>query len=398
MVSVAEATAIIHQHALKPTKESVKAENLEGRILAESIKADRDFPPFDRVAMDGIAIRFESYEGGWRDFLVEGTQPAGQPRLTLKDHRNCIEAMTGAMLPIGCDTVIPYEEVTIFNKLAKVKSQNVTRGQAIHGRAHDAKRGEELLSPGMLLSPAEVALLVTVGRAEAQVYSFPPTAIISTGNELVDVHDQPQPHQIRRSNSYALQAALTTLGCRPQLFHLTDERNAMERELSKIFTQFELIILTGGVSKGKFDFVPAVMEELGVEKKFHQVSQRPGKPFWFGVTKKQAIFALPGNPVSSFLCFYRYIRPWLLSNMGLSHHFGSAVLAESFEFDLPLTYFVQVRTEMKSGKLLAYTIPGGGSGDFANLKNVDGFLELPLGVKSFPAGEAYPFIPFRPTL
>ena len=395
MVSVSEATRLIQEQYYRPSLERVKIEEAEGRVIAESVKADRDFPPFDRVAMDGIAISYKAFQEGWQGFRVEGLQPAGQPRMTLQNDKNCIEVMTGAMLPIGCDTVIRYEDVTVVNDLAKLKVNNITQGQCIHTRALDAKRGDTILSPGTQISTSEVALLAAVGRLETDVYKFPKTAIVSTGNELVDIHDRPLPHQIRRSNSYALRAALHAMSCPAELFHLTDERNAMEKELSKIFATHELIILSGGVSKGKFDFVPAVLQSLGVENIFHQVSQKPGKPLWFGVTKKQIVFALPGNPVSSFLCFYRYIKPWLWKIMEVRPSIESAVLAEEFEVRSDLTYFLQVKIKNETGRLMAYPVPGGGSGDFANLQEVDGFLELTAGQQAFKAGEVFPYIPFR---
>ncbi|MDZ4715888.1 MAG: molybdopterin molybdotransferase MoeA [Cytophagales bacterium] len=395
MISVSEATRLIQEQLYGPAIEQVKIEDAIGRVLAETIKADRDFPPFDRVAMDGIAVKYKAIEEGWQGFRVEGLQPAGQPRLTLKNDKNCIEVMTGAMLPIGCDTVIRYEDVTVVNDLAKLKVKAVTEGQCIHTRAQDAKRGDTLLTPGTRISTSEVALLASVGWLEAKVYKFPKTAIVSTGNELVDIHDRPLPHQIRRSNTYALLGALKALGCPANLFHLTDERNAMERELEKVFASHELIILSGGVSKGKFDFVPAVLQSLGVKNIFHQVSQKPGKPFWFGATAKQIVFALPGNPVSSFLCFYRYIRPWLLKIMDVAQPASSAVLAADYELKPDLTYFLQVRIVNSDGKLMAHPAPGGGSGDFANLKEVDGFLELNASSGSAKAGSSFPYIPFR---
>lgn len=396
MVSVAEATRLILAQVYRPAIERIKIEEAEGRVLAEEIKADRDFPPFDRVAMDGIAINYQAVEDGWEGFRVEGLQPAGQPRLTLKNDKNCIEVMTGAMLPIGCDTVIRYEDVTVVHEMAKLKTKNITRGQNIHARALDAKRGEAILSPGTRLSIGEIALLASVGWLECTVYRFPKLAIVSTGNELVDVHDRPLPHQVRRSNSHALRAALHRLGCPTELFHLPDDQNVMERELEKLFKTYEVIILSGGVSKGKFDFVPAALKHLGVETIFHQVSQKPGKPLFFGTTKKQIIFGLPGNPVSSFFCFYRYIRPWLLSCMGIAPRSDSAVLAGPVELkNNELTHFVQVKVRFEAGVQLAHPIPGGGSGDFANLREVDGFLEVPAGGDGAKEGVAYSFVPFR---
>jgi molybdopterin molybdotransferase len=154
--------------------------------------------------------------------------------------------------------------------------------------------------------------------------------------------------------------------------------------------------LSGGVSKGKFDYVPAVLEEIGVKKLFHRVNQRPGKPFWFGVSDKGVtVFALPGNPVSTYMCFYKYIRPWILKSMKVDAEACSAVLAKDFKGPQGLTYFLQVKVKIENGILMAYPDPGGGSGDFANLKNVSGFLELPEDRSTFGVGEVFPYIPFR---
>lgn len=395
MVSVAEATSIIQQQVYRPSRERIGIEQTEGRVLSEPVKADRDLPPFERVAMDGIAIQFRAFEEGWRAFKVEGTQPAGQPRVTLKDQNNCLEVMTGAMLPIGCDTVIRYEDISILNSIAKLKVEVIEKGQSIHPRAQDGKRGDVLLTPGTLISAAEVAILASVGWLEAEVFGFPKAAVVSTGDELVGIHDKPLPHQIRRSNSYALQAALTTLGCQTNVFHLTDSRNIMEKELGKIFLDHDLIILSGGVSKGKFDFVPDTLESLGVKNLFHEVNQKPGKPMWFGTSKKQIVFALPGNPVSTFLCFHRYIKPWLLKNIGIEKPFDKVILSKDFSFAQEMTYFLQVKVRNESGTLVADPVPGGGSGDYANLRLADGFLELPAEPKSFKAGDAFTYIPFR---
>ena len=152
----------------------------------------------------------------------------------------------------------------------------------------------------------------------------------------------------------------------------------MVTAIKKISETSKVIVLSGGVSKGKFDYVPAVLEEIGVRKLFHRVNQRPGKPFWFGASDKGVtVFALPGNPVSTYMCFYRYIKPWILKSMKMDLSPSSAVLAKDFKGPQGLTYFLQVNVKLENGKLMAYPDPGGGSGDFANLKNVTGFLELP---------------------
>ena len=396
MVSVSEATAIINSKLFHPTVTVVNVMESTGRVLAESVHADRDFPPFNRVSMDGIAIAYEYWQRGVRTFPVIGTQAAGQAQKTLTDSSACFEVMTGAVLPLGCDTVIRYEDLQLADGTATITAQNVSRGQSVHLQGSDATRGSELLRAGQVLAPSEVALLTSVGKPTVNVFAFPNVAIISTGDELVDIKDTPAPWQIRRSNSYALQSALREMGGDATCFHLEDERSAMEKSLRRILGEFDVLILSGGVSKGKFDFVPQVLSDIGIDKLFHQVSQRPGKPFWFGVSDSGKIaFALPGNPVSTFMCFHRYVRPWILKSLGVEAEESYAILGEDHLFAAPLTYFLQVTVRNEAGKLVAYPLPGGGSGDFANLKNVTGFLELPLGKNTFRAGEVYPYISFR---
>lgn len=394
MVSVAEAERIILEHLFNPSVEFVPLTSAHGRILAEEIAADRDLPPFHRATMDGIAIAFDQYQTGQREFAIGGVQAAGQPKQKLTDSAFCFEIMTGAPLPDGADTVIPYEHLSINEKLVTVL-EAVSKGQNIHRQGSDAQKGALLLSKGFRISPAEVALLASVGKTTVAVYKNPTAAIVSTGDELVDVGETPLPHQIRKSNSYALAAALAETGCDARVFHLADDKTELEEKIKSLLENYELIILSGGVSKGKFDFVPQVLESLGVKKMFHQVSQRPGKPMWFGQSPRNTVFALPGNPVSTFMCFHRYVKPWLLKSLRTEVLKQSAVLATDFSFAPSLTYFLQVKIKNESGQLMAYPAAGGGSGDFANLKDVDGFLELPLDRSEFNTGETFPLISFR---
>jgi len=394
MVSVEEAEKIILSHLFKPAEEKVSLERANGQTLAEEINADRDLPPFNRATMDGVVIAFKSFENGQREFLIEGIQAAGQPQQTLIDHAKCFEIMTGAPLPKGTDSVIQYESIVIENKVAKV-SGSVEKNQNVHRQGSDAKQGEVLLSRGFKISPAEVAMLASVGKSEVSVIKYPTAAVISTGDELVEVHRTPLPHQIRKSNSYMLAAALDELGCKADLFHLIDDEKEIKEKLAAILSKYELIILSGGVSKGKFDFIPQALESLHVKKLFHQVSQRPGKPMWFGQSEKNTVFGLPGNPVSTFACFHRYVKPWLTKSFGNQRQKQSAILAEDYSFTPKLSYFLQVKIQNENGKLMAYPFSGGGSGDFANLKDVDGFLELPLNQSEFQKGESFPLILFR---
>ncbi len=397
MVTVEEAFKIVQSVVAMMEVKEVDILNSVGHILAETIHADRDFPPFNRVAMDGVAIQTERFKSNGQVFLIENTQAAGSPQLILKELNKCVEVMTGSVLPENTNAVIRYEDIELKEDRAKIRIERVEEGMNIHPQGQDAKQGEWLLRHGQKISAAEVALLASVGKTRVRVFAFPKTAVISSGDELIEIDETPLPHQIRKSNTYALQAAMKEMGWNSESFHLTDDKELVRQNLQTILENDDVLILSGGVSKGKFDFIPEALEALGIQKLFHQVSQRPGKPFWFGTSldKTKIVFALPGNPVSTFLCFQKYIKPWILNCFGAASKPVTAQLATDVNFIPSLTYFIQVRTEVKEGKLLAYPNAGGGSGDFANLKDVDGFLELPLEKSSFKAGEVYPFISFR---
>ena len=396
MITVQEANTIIQSHLGKFTNERISFDQSIGRVLQEDIYADAHFPSFDRVMMDGIAISFESWESGNRSFPVQSMQTAGVARTSLNDRNHCIEIMTGAVLPHNTDVVIPYEQIEIKDGIAIINLVAIQQWKNIHKLGSDRKKGDLLVSKHTIISPAEVATLAAVGKSEVLVIKPPKVAIISTGDELVEVYETPAAHQIRKSNSHALVASLAEMRILSDLIHLPDRREEIIDQLRNIIDQYDLIILSGGVSKGKKDYIPEALEVNGVEKLFHRVKQRPGKPFWFGRKDNITIFALPGNPVSTFMCFYRYIKPWLLASINQKdQNMSYAILDEDFEFDASLTYFLQVNVRNEKGRLLATPITGRGSGDFTNLNAADGFLELSGDNTSYRKGEAFPFIPFR---
>ena len=391
MLSVADAFAITQQHLLTLPTESISLTKVNGRILREAVRADRDFPPFDRVAMDGIAIRFADYASGQRTFRVAGMQRAGQPQQTLVEQGSCLEAMTGAMLPIGADTMIRYEDIRITDGLADVLIEDVQPGQHIHHQATDRRAGDELLPVNTVLGPSEIAVAASVGQTELVVAALPRVALVSTGDELVDIGETPLPYQIRRSNTYMLRAALASLGISATLHHIVDDQTQLHDRLHNLLATNDVLILSGGVSAGKADFVPEVLAQLGVQKHFHKIEQRPGKPLWFGTSETNTVFALPGNPVSTVLCAYRYVMPYLRASLGLSPApVRYAQLAKPFAFQPSVTFFLPVRvTSEPDGRLLAHPLPGSGSADFANLLDADAFMELPAEQSEFLAGEAF---------
>lgn len=395
MISVEEAFRIVMDNTVQPAEKTVGLGDVLGCVLDEAVVADRDFPPFDRVTMDGIAIRFARWENGQRTFTIEHTQAAGEPVSSLQDPANAIEVMTGAVLPGGTDTVVRYEDLTLDGKFATVNRDKLERGEHIHRQGNDSRRGEVLLPEGVRVTPAEVAVLAAVGQTRVKVRTMTRAAIISTGNELIPVEQTPLPHQVRRSNAFAIEAAMKQVGWDAVPYHFRDDRNELLSSLEGVLAAHDVVILSGGVSQGKFDFIPEVLRDLGISPLFHHVRQRPGKPFWFGRGKRTVVFALPGNPVSTFLCCYKYILPWYRAVMGLAAPSPTAMLASDFSFAPQLTYFLPVTVRQEEGVLRARPSAGGGSGDFVNLTHADGFLELPAGRTEFKAGEVFPFIPFR---
>lgn len=398
MITVAHATQIILDNARPSKAEKVPLMQSNGRILREDIVADRDFPPFDRVTMDGIAIAFSSFESGQRAFRIESIQAAGASPLTLKNKENCIEVMTGAVLPEGTDAVIRYEDLKIEGGMATIQVEYLGFRQNIHHKGTDRKEDEVILWSGHEISPAEIGTLATVGKSEVWVSALPKTAIVSTGDELVEVGEMPLPHQIRRSNVFSVAAILRgQCGVEADLFHFPDDEQAIAEGLEDILADYELVILSGAVSAGKYDFVPKVLGDLNVEKLFHKVAQRPGKPFWFGRRDDVVIFALPGNPVSAFMCACRYVVPYVKQQLcdSLELPKRTAALTADALFKPDLTYFLPVKVSITEGLFLATPVEGHGSGDLANLNDADGFLELPSDRAIFKEKEVFPLFLYR---
>lgn len=398
MITVEEATRLICQDRIELATEKVALPNAIGRLLAEPLLADRDFPPFHRVTMDGIAIHFSAFEAGNRSFAIEAMQTAGMPVLSLQNAHHAVEVMTGAVLPIGTDTVIRYEDLEIQDNLAKLAIPTITKGQNIHPQGSDKKAGELLVPQGRMLSAAEIGIAATIGKPNLLVKKLPEIAMISTGDEIVPVDKTPLPHQIRSSNASAIAALLSKWHINVETFHLPDQSEKMAAALAGYLQKFDAILLTGGVSEGKLDYVPGVLAALGVEKIFHKVQQKPGKPLWFGKSKEgTTVFALPGNPVSALMCAVRYVEPWLRANLSLPPiQKEGAILKEEVLFKPDLTYFVQVQLEKEeNGCLWAKPIEGKGSGDLANLVAADGFLELPAAQTTHSSGAVYPLWKYR---
>ena len=367
-----------------------------GRFLKEDVLADRDFPPFDRVSMDGIAISSKAFNNGIRAFKTEGIQPAGSEQMILLNPSNCIEVMTGAVLPKNTDVVIQYELLDIKDGIANVDIEAVKVFQNIHKKGFDRLKKDVLIRKNTTITAAEIGVLATVGKSEVIVAKQPKVMIISTGDELVEVDRTPKEYQIRRSNVFSLYSLLEKLNISSKIAHIHDDKETLKNKIKSYLTDFDVLLFSGAVSKGKYDFLPEILNELGVEKLFHKVAQRPGKPFWFGKKENRTVFAFPGNPVSTFVSCMKYFYPWYHRSVGINYmNMNYAVLTEDFHFKPQMTYFLQVKLKNKNGIFLATPVKGKGSGDLANLVDADAFLELPDDRSNFTKGDTFPILIYR---
>ncbi|MDH3531697.1 MAG: molybdopterin molybdotransferase MoeA [Gammaproteobacteria bacterium] len=363
-----------------------------GRVLRQSVRAERDQPPFDRVTMDGIAIAYRDFANGKRRFPIQGLQAAGDPAMTLEPGK-AVEIMTGASLPEGADCIVPVERITVTEHQAELEAGYAAQqGQFIHVRGSDHAASTELLTAGARISPMDIAVIASAGLTGVDVGKPPTIRVISTGNELVPAGQPIEPHQIRMSNGPALIAMLGQHGytdCAHD--HIVDDPESLKERIAGHLRAADVLVLSGGVSMGKADYLPEVLGALGVEVIFHKVSQRPGKPMWFGIgPDKQAVFALPGNPVSTLVCCRQYVIPALDAAAGQKNQPPEfASLAQDVTFEPQLTCFLPVKLVASvGGPILAMPVHTNTSGDFASLSGTDGYVELPLEQTIFSAGTA----------
>jgi len=393
MLTPLEAQRLIGQRLSCLPIESLPVGYSAGAILRENVYAERDQPPFDRVSMDGIALSAQAARSGRRSFRIQAMQAAGDPPLSLASPDDCIEAMTGAVLPAGCDAVVPVERIRVESGFAILEDGLVVEAwQNVHRRGSDQRQGALLLKSGVRLESPDIAVAAGAGMARLRVSQQPAIMVVSTGNELVEPGDPIEAWQLRRSNAYGLVAALRRRGFqRVADDHLPDDAQVLHERLKQHLDSYEVLILSGGVSMGKLVLVPAALAACGVQQVFHRIAQRPGKPMWFGIAANgSAVFALPGNPVSTLVCLARYVIPALGAAMGAAgpgDNQDKIALAAPVTFNAPLAGFVPVRVETDEwGRPWAVASPHNGSGDFAALAGTDGFVELPPGPNVYPKG------------
>lgn len=385
LITIHEAEALIQNSCNTLGSESVPLSQAMGRVLAEALIADRPLPPYRRAMMDGFAFASDKIQVSV-PLKIAGLHAAGNPPPRALQAGEAWEIMTGAAVPDDCDTVVPYEDLTASMAL----SEKTEPGQFIHARGHDADTGQVLVNAGYRISAAEIAIAASVGKSQVEVFRLPKIAIITTGDEAIPVNQTPAPWQIRRSNGPMLEAALTRLGS-PASFiaHVNDNPTEAAEVIRHALETCDLLILCGGISMGKKDYIRELLEEKLGAPEFHGVKLRPGKPlaYWKG---KPQVFALPGNPVSVLATFTRFVIPALMKIQGLTSYSPLRISVENVS---PLPQFSWLLPVAPDGNGMLVPRPPKNSGDYVSIAGSIGIVEIPPQPNFIP-NQAFPFYPF----
>ena len=343
MISVTEAKTIIEENtsSLQPVKMPLLS--AAGKILAEDIYASIDIPAFPQSAMDGYAFAYDDWEQQ-HAFIVEGEIEAGNSGSFRISRGKAVRIFTGAPVPLGADTVVMQEKVSITNNQLVIEDKMIEKGINVRPKGSEVKKGELALAKGSLLSPAAIGFLAGIGISEVLIIPNPVISIIITGKELQSPGHPIEPGQVYDSNSFSLSAVLNQFHFDDvKIFRTGDDLEELTRMLKTALEQSNVVLLTGGISVGDYDFVSRAAENCDVKKLFHQIKQRPGKPLFFGSTNNRLVFGLPGNPSSVLTCFYEYVLSALslLTQRPIRLKMLNAPLSHSHTKKPGLTYFLK---------------------------------------------------------
>ena len=387
-ISFEEAQETVLNTVERVPVERIPLADVPGRTLAEPVTSLEDVPPFDNSAMDGYALRSADVAGAGSTLLCIGEVAAGSAGNIRVESGTCVAIMTGAPIPPGADSVVPVEHTSRVDDGIHFESP-VEANANVRRAGEDLRAGELVIEEGRLLTPGAVAVLASLGLAEVVVSREPVVAIVTTGSELVDHTKKPGPGQIRDSNGPALAALVRSAGGRVSaLLRTRDDRAAIRQNIERAL-EADVVIISGGVSVGEYDLVKDVLDELGMELLFWKVRQRPGKPLAFGRIEKTPVFGLPGNPVSSAVCFEKYVRPALTRMLGRSQvrrPLATGRLTAHVTKVEGLYTFARGIGRWRDGELLIDPLPHQGSHVASSMLRANGLVHLPENLKDAPAG------------
>ena len=379
----------------QPAQETVALDQALHRVLAGPVPADRDYPPFHRSARDGFAVRAADVTATPARLRVLGETRAGEPSRFKIGPGEAVEIMTGAPGPEGADAVVMVEYSSRDGEFVRL-DEGVPAGRNLILQGSEGKAGSDVLAPGTLLDYNQIALLASVGAGRVSVYRQPRVAILSTGDEVVEIEQQPEPFQIRNSNAHSLAAQVARQGGVPVVLPVAPDKLDRTRELIRRGLEADMLLLSGGVSAGKYDLVEQVLAELGAELHITQVAIQPGKPLVFATVGTKPVFGLPGNPISTMVTFEVFARLALHRLAGRASSplpFLHARLASDFHHKPVLTRFLPAVLEGSYGEARVNPLKWQGSGDLIAVARADCYLVATAGRESWKAGEWIAVLP-----
>ncbi len=394
MIEPKEAQRLILANANLLSRVQVDLIESLGLTLAEEIISNEDIPPFDNSAMDGYAVKSSDVASASKEnpvkLRVQSGLAAGQAAQDGIESASAIRIMTGAPIPNGADAVIKQEDTDLGASEVLIFS-SAKAGENIRRAGEDIATGEKVLGAGHPLRAAEIGILASLGRSKVKVFARPKVAILCTGDEIVPIDEPLKAGKIRNSNAYSLSAQVVAAGADLRGFStVKDDLEATKAAISEGLSRADVLIITGGVSVGEYDFVKEAMESLGAQAIFWKVAQRPGMPLAFWLMGEKLVFGLPGNPVSTMVCFEEYVRPALLKMMGRESLFRpkvKAILEEDFKKRLNRHFFVRVIVKEEDGRYLARPTGPQGSGILKSMTLANGLATIPADVNLVKAGQ-----------
>ncbi|MDD5301063.1 MAG: molybdopterin molybdotransferase MoeA [Gallionella sp.] len=388
-LQVSEAQRVVLESVATMGAEQVKLEQSQGRVLAEEVRANRDQPPFDISAMDGYALRSADLAGIPATLeIIEDIKAGDLPTKTLAPGQ-CARIMTGAPMPQGADAVIRVEDTEALADSRVQINLAVKSGNDIRRLGENMRNGEVVLTPGTTITPGVIGVLATVKCAQVQVYRRPRVAILSTGNELEGLDEPVDPNKIPNSNSYALMGQVQALGIEPVLLGIArDDPEELARYLRRGL-EYDVLLVSGGTSVGVHDYVRPTIEALGAQMLFWRVSMKPGHPVAFGKIGEKIIFGLPGNPVSSMVCFEQFVVPALRRMMGHARTYRRTIearMTHNVKHQPGRTEFIRVLLAKEAGGYAATSTGAQGSGMLLSMARADGLAVIPGDSAGLTAG------------
>ncbi len=386
MISVEEAKELVVKKSFQLGSAKQKIEGALHAVLSEDIQSPVSFPPFDQSAMDGFAICFEDLKKS-DPLEIVGESAAGSPFADPIKSGQAIRIFTGAKVPEGADTVVMQEKVSIEKGKLIVQDKALEIGSNIRSRGSQIKMGDVILKKGQVINPGAIGLLASLGITEVKVFSSPRVTLVVTGNELVRPGDLLKDGQVFESNSYCIKAALESVHCNSvEIITVGDDEKQTEEKLKSAIERSDLVLASGGISVGKYDFVGNALAKLGVQHVFYKIAQKPGKPLFFGKLNSCLIFGLPGNPAAALTCFYEYVLTSIRIMQGRTDLFLEKrvlpILATTAKKE-GLSLFLKGRVADGNAEVLS----GQESGNISSFSIADCLIYIPAQKGSISAGE-----------